>query len=94
MIQKLKVNRPKVYAALKVAFVVFVSQFLLDALGFIGDVREWATGEAVTFPALEPLGKAFVAAVCSGVAGIVSYAINTIRPSSAPVYAPPSFPPQ
>lgn len=94
MLQRLKMSNPKLFAALKVAMIVFLSQFLLDALGFIGDVREWATGEEVVFPALAPLGKALVAAVCSATAGLLSYVINTLRPSSSPSYAPPPAPPQ
>lgn len=88
-IKWLKEKKPKAYAALKVAMIVFLSQFLLDALGFIGDIREWATGEAVVFPSLAPLGKAGVAAICSAAAGLVSYVLNTIRPSSAPSYTSP-----
>ena len=83
-----KIDHPKAFAALKTALVVFVAQFVPDLLGFIGDIREWATGTDVVFPALEPLGKAFVAACSAAVAGAANFAYNAIRPASAPVYSP------
>lgn len=81
-----KITHPKAFAALKTALVVFVAQFVPDLLGFIGDIREWATGTDVVFPALEPLGKAFVAACSAAVAGAVSFGYNALRPASAPTY--------
>lgn len=83
----LQTCKPKLFAALKVALIVFLGQFLLDLVGFVGLVREWADGpDGTPFPSLNPLGKAFISALSGAVSGLLLYVYNTVRPSSAPQY--------
>ncbi len=87
LVRWLRTCKPKLFAAIKVALIVFLSQFLLDVVGFVGDVREWADGaDGRPFPSLSPLGKAAVSALSAALSGLALYVYNTIRPTSAPEY--------
>lgn len=77
---------PKVRAAIKTAVITFGVVFVPSLLGFLGDVQEWANGVDKDFPAVSTLAKASVGAAAGGLAGIVSYAWNSLPFSKTPEY--------
>lgn len=89
----LKTCKPKLFASIKVSIVAFFVDFLPDLLGWLGDVREWASGSPDEFPAVDPLWKALIAAGTAALVGLVLYVYNSLRPVSAPEYiSPPRHP--
>lgn len=77
-------------AALATAVVTFLTLFAASAVGFVGQLQEWAdTGGE--FPDVSVLGRAAVSAALAALAGLVNYAYRWLQargalPGSGPVY--------
>lgn len=92
-IASLRLNHPAAFAAIKISVVVFVTQFSLSLVGFLGDVQDWASSGGEP-PSASVLGKAFIASVSSSLSGFVLWIYNTLRPASRPHYDAPGGTPQ
>lgn len=76
------------------AVVTFLTLFTAAAVGFVGQLQEWAStgGE---FPDPSVLGKAAVSAALAALAGLVNFAYRWLQakellPGSGPSYPPSS----
>lgn len=81
-------------AAVTTAVITFLTLFTTAAVGFVGQLQEWAStgGE---FPDVSVLGRAAVSAALAALAGLVNYAYRWLQakqvlPGSGPTYPPPS----
>lgn len=64
-------------AALWTAGFTFVALFATSAVGWMGDVIEWASSEGATdFPALGTLGYAAVSAVGAAASGLLNWVVR------------------
>lgn len=72
-------SHPEARSGLRVAVYTFIAQFALSLVGFLSKVAGWATSaEAIDFPAVEPLGKAAVAAFVAALSGLIGFAYNKL----------------
>jgi len=67
-------------AAINTAWQSAVGVFLLNVLGFLADIQEWAGDTSGAFPDVSPLGKAVVAAIVGAVVGVLTAVYRTIKP--------------
>lgn len=81
-------THPKVRAAIKTAIITFGVVFVPSLLGFLGDVQDWANGTSRDFPAVATQAKAAVGALAGALAGLVSYAWNSLPFTKTPQYTP------
>lgn len=79
-------------AAATTAVITFLTLFAASAVGFVGQLQEWASTGG-QFPDVSVLGKAAVSAAIAGLAGLVNFAYRWLQskealPGSGPVYPP------
>lgn len=80
-------------AGLWTSLFTFIATFIVLALGWIGDVGEWASSQGVSqFPDWSVLGYAFVSALVAAVTGFLNWAFRALQdagalPGSAPQYS-------
>jgi hypothetical protein len=85
-------SHPNLRSAVRVFFYAFLASFVPALLGFLNDVLEWSQ-DGETFPAVDTLGKAAVAAVVGAGAALIAFAYNKLPVTTAAAYPPPPPPP-
>jgi len=80
-------RHPNARSALRVFVYAFLGTFVPAMLGFLGDVLDWTSQDGAAFPAVEPLGKAVVAAFVGAVSGAIAYAYNRLPVGATSSYA-------
>lgn len=79
-------------AGLVTSAFTFIATFFVLALGWIGDVGEWASSQGVSdFPDWSVLGYALVSALVAAVSGFINWAFRALQdagaiPGNAPQY--------
>lgn len=81
---------PNLRSALRVFVYTFLASFVPAILGFLNDVLEWTDGGS--FPAVDTLGKAVVAAVVGAIAAGIAYAYNALPIGASSSYSQPEAP--
>jgi hypothetical protein len=83
---------PNLRSALRVFVYAFLASFVPSLLGFLNDVLEWSQ-DGATFPAVDTIGKAAVAAVVGAVAALIAFVYNKLPIGVSATYQPPTQPP-
>lgn len=77
-------------AGVTTAFFIAVPGFLLSVMGWLEDLFEWAAGDAVAFPDLSVLRRAFVALIAAlvfgGLNALFRWAQEKAGTGNPPVY--------
>lgn len=76
-------------AGIHTAWLSASGTFVLNLLGFLAKVQEWAGSTGTDFPSVTPLGKATVSLVVGVVLGLCNVIFRKVKPG--PVY--PQNPP-
>jgi 1,4-dihydroxy-2-naphthoate octaprenyltransferase len=77
---------PNFRSAVRVFVYTFLATFVPAILGFLGNVLDWTAQDGAVFPAVEPLGKAVVAAFVGAVAGVIAYVYNKVPVGASSSY--------
>jgi hypothetical protein len=83
---------PNLRSALRVFVYAFLASFVPALLGFLNDVLEWSQ-DGATFPAVDTIGKAAVAAVVGAVAALIAFVYNKLPIGVSATYPTPAPPP-
>ena len=75
-------------AGYRTALQTFIGMFGLSLLGWLSDVGAWAGSSDGTFPSVNPLGKAAVAALVAASSGLVAALMKAVG-SKGPAYPTP-----
>lgn len=85
---------PNFRSALRVFVYGFLGVFVPAMMGWLSDVLDWTSQDGAAFPAVEPLGKAAVAAFAGAVSGAIAYVYNRVPiGKSSSYFAKPPAPP-
>lgn len=79
-------SHPEVRSAARVFVYTFLATFVPAILGFLGDVLDWTSQDGAAFPAVDPLGKAIVAAFVGALAGLIAFVYNKIPATKTASY--------
>lgn len=71
-------------AGINTAWQAALGYFLLNVLGFMADVQQWAGDTSQDFPSVSPLGKAVAGTLVGLVVGVLTAIYRAIKPG--PVY--------
>lgn len=85
---------PNARSALRVFVYTFLASFVPAVLGFLNDLLEWTDGGS--FPAVDTLGKAVVAAVVGAIAAGIAFVYNALPIGASSSYSqadPPAVAP-
>jgi hypothetical protein len=84
---------PNFRSALRVFSYTFLASFVPAILGFLSDLLEWTETDDASFPAVDTLGKAIVAAFIAALAGLIAFVYNKLPIGAASTYGTPLPPP-
>lgn len=86
-LERLRVEAPLFYSAVKTGAAAFGAMFLPVLVTFVTDLYLWAdTGEG--FPAMDTLLRTLFAAFIGGLAAVINFIWNLRENSVPPVYTP------
>ncbi len=78
-------------AAATTALVTFLTLFAASAVGFVGQLQEWADAGG-QFPDVSVLGRAAISAALAALAGLVNYAYRWLQSQGAIPGKGPTYP--
>ena len=70
--------------AIRTAIQTWLGVYFLTLTPWLAAVSDWATGDDLAFPSVNPLAKALVAGLAAAAAGLVSWTQNALEDSSFP----------